>query len=128
MLRKIGFGLLSLAASLCANTYAQDSQTLKPQSVTIEYELLANEPQVFINYMFWTIDANCTITTEDESNELYVVALAKKGKVNDIPLANGQSLRVTVHNGEKMKLSADSGAKVEITNFGEHAIKAVCTS
>lgn len=127
MLRKICFGLMGITALFSANTYAVDSQPLS-QSVTVEYELPANQPQTFINYMFWAIDASCIIHTEDESDEFFVRALAKKGKINDKPMVAGESLFVTVHPGESLRLSADSGAKVEITNYGEHTVKATCTA
>lgn len=128
MLRKISYGLLCVAASLSTTTYAQVSSSTQVQSITVEYELLPNEPQVFTNYMFWAVEANCKIITEDSSNILYVVALAKKGKINDMPLLAGQSLQVTVHPEEYLKLNADSGAKVEITNYGDHTVKAICTA
>ena len=128
MLRKISYGLLCVAASLSTTTYAQVSSSTQAQSITVEYELLPNEPQLFTNYMFWAVEANCKIITEDSSNLLYVVALAKKGKINDMPLVAGQSLQVTVYPEEYLKLSADSGAKVEITNYGDHTVKAICTA
>ena len=34
--------------------------------------------------MFWAVEANCKITAEDESNEFFAEALAKKGKINNI--------------------------------------------
>lgn len=128
MLRKISFGLLCMAASLNSSSYADEANTIKAQSITVEYELLPNQPQTFVNYMFWAIEANCIITTEDASNDLYVVALAKKGKINNVPLSSGQSLQVTVHDKENLKISADSGAQVQITNLGQHTVKASCTA
>jgi len=127
MLRKIGYSLLCIAASLSSNTYSMDNY-LMPQGATVEYELPPNQPQLFINYMFWSVDAVCKITTPDDSNEFYIMALAKKGKINDIALSAGQSLSLTVHTEEDLKISAESGAKVEITNLGQHLVKATCTT
>ncbi|KTD09093.1 hypothetical protein Lgra_2328 [Legionella gratiana] len=127
MLRKLGFGLFCVVTSLTTNAYAMDSHPLQ-QGIAIEYELPSNVPQEFINYMFWPIEANCKITTEDESNDLFVEALAKKGKINDIPLTTGDSLHYSVQHNQTLKLSADSGAKVRITNFGLHTVKASCTT
>lgn len=127
MLRKIGTCLVCVAASLSTSAYALENHSLQ-QGITIEYQLPSNEPQVFINYMFWPVEANCKITTEDESDEFLVVGLAKKGKINDIQITAGQSLRIHVHHGENLKLNAESGAKVEITNFGDHTVKATCTA
>lgn len=103
------------------------NHTIQP-GVTIEYELPPNEPQVFINYMFWEIVANCKITTVDENDELLAEALAKKGKVNNIEVSKDNSLRLSVHPGDNLQLSAESGAKVKITNFGQHTVKATCTA
>lgn len=127
MLRKIGFTLICAVATFSSSTYAMVSHTLQP-GMTVEYELVPNEPQLFINYMFWAIEANCKIATVDESDNLFAEALAKKGKINDITLSEGQSMWVTVHPGENLKLSADSGAKVKITNTGLHTVKATCVA
>lgn len=127
MLRKIGLTLLCATASLSTGLYAATSHVLKA-GVTVEYDLPPNQPQEFINYMYWEVSANCKITTQDASNDLVAIAKAKKGKVNDIPLSKGDSLRLTVHNGDVIKLSAESGAKVEITNEGKHTIKATCST
>ncbi|EHL32846.1 hypothetical protein [Legionella drancourtii] len=128
MLRKISFGLLCIAASLSTSSYALENNIMLQQGVTIEYELPPNQPQIFSNYMFWTIEANCKMITEDENDDLHVVALARKGKVNDVPLSTGQSLQITIHPNENLKISADSGAKVQITNLGQHMVKASCST
>lgn len=127
MLRKIGFTLLCAAASLSTSAYSIPIHSLIP-GVTLEYELPSNQPQVFVNYMFWTIEANCKMETQDQSDELFVEALSKKGKVNDIVLAEGQSMKVTIQNGQNLKINADSGARVRITNLGTGLVKAICSS
>ncbi|AUH73664.1 Uncharacterised protein [Legionella sainthelensi] len=127
MLQKLGLGVLCIMTSLTTNTYAMESHPLH-QGATIEYELPSNDPQEFVNYMFWTIEAKCKIITEDENDDLLVEALAKQGKVNDAPLSKGEVLQITVHPDQILKLSADSGAKVKITNLGEHTVKAICST
>jgi hypothetical protein len=127
MLRTIGFTMLCAAAALITNAHAVENHNLQA-GITMEYELPANDPQLFTNYMFWTIEANCTLTTEDESNELYVEAVKKKGKVNESSLSQGETMSLIVHNNEVLRLSADSGAQVRITNLGEHIVKAKCSS
>lgn len=127
MLKKIGFILLCSAAALAPQANASMNHSLQA-GITIEYDLPPHDAQLFTNYMFWIVEANCKMTTEDESNELLVQAVSKKGKINDIPLSKGESIRLTIHNGDVLKLSADPGAKVEITNEGEHNVKAICTS
>lgn len=128
MLKKLGLSLLCVAATITTNTYAVTKNNMLQAGVTIEYELLPNEPQLFTNYLFWAVEAHCKITTEDDGDVLYGVGLAKKGKLNDIPWSKGDTIRVTVHNGETMKLNADSGAQVSITNEGQHTVKATCSN
>lgn len=128
MLKKIGFSLLLAAASVSTNVYSVTINHQLQAGMSIEYDLPPNDPQLFTNYMFWAVEANCKISTEDESNVLFAEATNKKGKINNITLNKGQSTRVTVHPGENLKLSADSGAQVRITNEGEHIVKAICSS
>lgn len=128
MLRKIGFSLLCAAATLSTNVYSAN-HTLQP-GLSLEYVLAPNKPETFINYMYWEIEANCIISSENKTvgNELFAEALAKQGKVNDVVLTMGNSMRVVVHNGETLKISAQSGAKVRITNLGQNTIKATCST
>ncbi len=129
MLRKISFGLLCMAASLNANSTDIIENNLMPiQGITFDYDLVPNQPQIFTNYMFWMVEANCKITSQDESDDLQISALAKKGKINNIPLSAGQSIQITVHSRENLKIAADSGAKVEIINLGQHTVKASCSA
>ena len=127
MLRKIGLTLLCAVATLSTPSYSMMTHSLQA-GVTLEYDLPSKDPQVFINYMFWTVEANCKITSEDNNIDLLIEALAKKGKINDIPISAGQSLRLTVHPGQNLKINADSGAKVQITNLNEHNVHATCNS
>lgn len=128
MLRKISCGLLCMAAGFSTSTYSMEINTIQPQGLTVEYDLPPNDPQIFINYMFWAIEVTCKIIANDESDALNIVALAKKGKINDISIYAGQTLQIIVHPDENLNLSADSGAKVEITNLGLNLVKASCTT
>jgi hypothetical protein len=127
MLKKLGLGLLCAAASISTNAYSMVTHTLQV-GATVEYELPANQPQLFINYMFWPIEVNCQITTEDESNEIFAEGLARKGKINDVTIFEGESMTLIVQNGEILKLYAESGAKVKMTNLGLHTVKANCAA
>ncbi|KTD82861.1 hypothetical protein [Legionella waltersii] len=127
MLRKIGFTLLFAAASISTSTYSLPTHNLVP-GVTLEYEFQPNQPQVFVNYLYWEVSAECKIYSEDSSNEMFTEALLKRGKVNGIPLSKGETLKVTVHNGDILKISAEAGAKVQITNIGAHTLKAICVA
>lgn len=127
MLKKLAFVLLCASTTLANHTYAMETHSLQ-SGVTIVYDLPPNEPQQFINYMFWTVEAECKLTSPDESNEFFAKALAKKGKINGITLSSGHNISLTVRSGDVMKLSAESGAKVEITNLGPSTVKATCTA
>lgn len=127
MLRKLGLTLLCAAATLSTPTYAMTTLPLQA-GMTIEYIYPANEPQILVNYMFWTVEGNCKIITEDNSNVLFAEVLAKKGKINGVELRAGETMSVPVRHGDTLKLSADSGAKVKITNFGPHDVKAICSA
>lgn len=118
---------IGLSTAVITSAYAMPTNTLQT-NMTVEYELNPNEPQAFVNYLFWPIEANCKIASEDESNELLAEAKLKKGKVNGVELTAGNSLRICVRPGEVVKLNAESGAKVIITNFGEHALRATCSA
>lgn len=128
MLKKIGFSLLLVAASVSTNVYSVTINHQLQLGMSIEFNLPPNDPQLFTNYMFWAVDANCRISTEDESDALFAEATNKKGKINNVALNKGDSALVIVHDGDNLKLSADSGAQVRITNQGEHMVKAVCNS
>ena len=128
MLKKFGFSLLCVAASISTSTYAVSKNNILQAGATIEYELPPNEAQTFSNYMFWEVEANCKIITEDASDVLFALATAKKGKLNDIPWSKGDTLRLTVHHGEILKITAAPGAQVKITNEGEHLVRAICSN
>lgn len=130
MLKRIGSTLLcalSLSATINVSAYSMATNTMQP-SMTIEYELEPNQPQAFVNYLFWAVEANCKISSQDESNELIAEAKLKRGKVNGVELSSGQTLSICVRPGEIVKLNAESGAKVIITNLGEHVLRATCIS
>ena len=128
MLKKIGYTLLCAATTIATNAFALTQNHMLQAGITIEYELPPNSPQLFTNYMFWAVEANCKITTEDESNVLFAEALAKKGKMNDIPWSKGDTLRLTIHNNENLKINADSGAQVRLTNEGQNMVRTSCSS
>ncbi|CAM2975893.1 hypothetical protein [Legionella worsleiensis] len=127
MLRKIGFSLLCAASIVSTNVYSVVTNIMQP-SMSIDYELMPNEPQLFVNYLYWDLQANCVITTNDESNELFVEALAKQGTINDVILVKGATMRIIVRQGDTLKINAQSGAKVKITNLGQNTIKASCST
>lgn len=127
MLQKIGFTLLFAMAALSTPSYSMMSHALR-QGITVEYELPPNDPQLFINYMFWSLEANCKITSEDGVVELFAEGIAKKGKINGVVISVGQTMLLGVHTGDSLKINADSGAKVQVTNLSNHKALATCIS
>lgn len=127
MLKKMGF--IALGALALLNGYATPNtiHAIQP-GITLEYDLPPQEGQIFVNYMFWSIEATCKMVTEDDSDEVLIEGIARQGKVNGVPLHQGESMQLNIHSGELLKLNADSGAKVKITNFGQHVLKATCSA
>ena len=61
MMRKIGFTLLA-AALLTPPAFATNEHVLR-QGMGVEYELPANDPQIFSNIFLWSLKATCTISS-----------------------------------------------------------------
>jgi len=125
MMRKIGFTLLA-AALLTPPAFATTEHILR-QGLGIEYELPANDPQIFSNIFLWQVKATCIIISENTENSITIKMLKKTGTVNSIPLT-AEPMVLKVQSGEKLIITADSRAKVELINHGDKAIKASCTS
>jgi hypothetical protein len=126
MLRKIGLTLLFTCTLFSAPTYSIVAPL--QAGLTIEYDFNPNEPLTFVNYLLWEVEANCKFAVDNNNNEFLIEALAKKGKINDITLAKGESTRVMVHPNDNLKINAESGSKFRVTNLGHHSIKATCIS
>jgi hypothetical protein len=124
MLKKIGFSLLCAGALFSTTTLAMTHE-LAP-SVSIEYELVANQPEVFTNYTIFNVTAVCTVKSQDESNIIHVRGLNRSGEINGKVINKGDEFDLIVKNGDTFTLSAKSAAKVEMTNKGEHTVKALC--
>lgn len=127
MLRKTGLILSCALLSLSLSSYATTIHRLH-EGITLEYDLPPNDPQVFVNYMFWRVESTCKIFMEADGAILRAEVLAKKGKINNLPLVAGESMEIDFHSGDILKFSADSGAKVQITNMSSHNVHATCGS
>lgn len=126
MLRKIGTTLLCVGSLMSSYAFASTHMLVKGMSMNLE--LPANEPQVFTNFLMWSISAKCLINDADESNNIQVSALSKKGMVNGFAIETGQRIVLTVHPGDELAITANAGAKVELTNQGIKQISARCTT
>jgi hypothetical protein len=128
MLQKIGCSLLCAGALFSAQALAMN-YSLTP-GMNLKYALPPKEPLKFTNFLLWTIKATCTISSEDQSDDLYA-KLNNKGKISEIngqPVSHGNTLLMTVHPEDKFVIIAESGAEVELKNLGAHTIFVNCSA
>ena len=127
MIRKLGFTLLCSIGLLSSNICSAKEHMLS-QAAVYEFSLPSNEPQVFTNSFFWTIESKCVISSDQEDNPFSFTVLRKTGALNGIPLVKGDTVDLVVHPGEQLYISAASGGRVELTNRGSKLITASCVS
>ncbi len=127
MIRKIGLALLYTSSFLSTNLFAA-TEHLFTQAPSYEFILPTNEPQIFTNSFFWSIQARCTIVSEIESTPLTFTVIRKTGSLNGIPLTKGDTVELIVHPGDDIFITAASGGRVELTNHGETTITATCSN
>lgn len=127
MIRKLGLALLCATNIFASNLYAA-TEHLFNQASTYEFLLPANEPQIFTNTFFWTIESKCVIISDQEENPFSFTVLRKTGSLNGVPLAQGNSVDIVVHPGELLYITAASGGRVELLNRGENLVKASCSA
>lgn len=125
MLPKIGLTMLCAIGLFSGNAFAITEHTFN-QVAAYEITLPPNEPQIFTNTFFWSLEAKCTIESENGNNPFAFTILRKSGSLNGIPLALGDAMDVTVHPGDIIYITAASGARVELINRGEKTFKANC--
>ncbi len=123
MLKIIKNCLVYSAALLSTTAWAT---TYNLSAIERNFELPANVAQTFFNPVIWKITAKCEILTEDSSNIIDVVGVQKSGSVNGFPVSEGTRFPITVHPFEMLTIVAEAGAKVQLTNYGPHTVKARC--
>ena len=126
MLRNIGKALFCIGGLMSSCAFATTHVLVKGMSMS--YELPVNEPQVFANFLLWSITAKCTINDADDNTDINVSGISKNGKINGNALGQGQSVLITVRPGDLLEVYAVAGARVELTNKGVRLIKARCTT
>ena len=127
MLRKIGLTVLSAASLFSTSTFSATEHVFG-MSAPYEFTLPPNVPQVFSNVFFWSVEANCNISSKSENNLFSFTVLRKSGSLNNIPLSEGDAMALVVHPGDILHITAVSGGRIELTNHGESAITASCVS
>ncbi|MCH9763529.1 MAG: hypothetical protein K0U24_04770 [Gammaproteobacteria bacterium] len=126
MKKQLTTALFCMGAFLSAPTQANNEHMLQ-LTPSVDYDLPANEPQAFTNVFRWTINAECTIIKSDAKSAILFKVLRKEGRINDITLSRGESLRFNIQPKETFNISAIPGAAVELTNEGETTITVHCT-
>ncbi len=117
---------IMLLAALSTQAWSAMIHPFPAAGTSLEYILLPKDSQILVNQFFWTINANCTISSEVEENILGVKILKKNGYVNDLILNAGDSIDLALLNNSVVRVSAPPGSKVELTNLGEEAVQASC--
>lgn len=124
MIRKFGLAVLCATGLFSGSVFSVTEHVF--QAVSYPFTLPPNEPQLFTNTFFWAIEAKCTIVSETASNPFSFTILRKSGSLNGIPLATGDKMDLNLSPGEQIHITAASGGRIELTNFGEKEIKAIC--
>ena len=126
-MRRIGFATLCALGLLSSNTYATTTYPLIPK-LSIDYVFPPNEPQLFHNYLFWTVTATCSVESQQEQNLMSVEVVAKKVTVNDRVLQQGDMAQEVIRNGGKLNFTVEPGAKVQFTNLEGVPVTAKCAT
>lgn len=126
MIKKIGFGLLSLGMLIDVQSYAMVHQL--NSAVSMELELVPNETQNYDNIFLWSISAECTVRTVDDSDLLNLKVAKGSGELNGQKLEKGQSINIVVHNGDKIMIKANKRSSVDIINRGLHTVSGTCST
>ncbi|MCX7114968.1 MAG: hypothetical protein NTW08_03525 [Gammaproteobacteria bacterium] len=120
--------MLALLLVLGVSSVYADPQEILP-GVKMDFNLTPNKREEFTNFAFQRVHAACVISTEDEEgNDIFVEVLRKSGKINDLPVSTGDNVVVRVRDKDVLRITAEPGGKVALTNMGQHAVKAACST
>lgn len=128
MLRKIGLTVLCATGLFSTNAFSAIEHSFSQSVTSYEFVLPSNEPQIFTNTFFWSVEAICTIISDASENPFSFTVLRKSGTLNGVQLSKGDAMELIVHSGEQLHISAASGGRIELINRGETTFKASCTN
>ena len=81
-------------------------------------KLSPNETKLLTNNTLWTVNATCTIQSNEQTNsKIKISVLKNKGAVNGKNLSIGQATWVTVKNNSSISVSADAGTQINLINL-----------
>jgi hypothetical protein len=92
-------------------------------------KLSPNETKLLSNNSLWTVNATCTIQSNNKSkNKIRISVLKNKGTINGKNLSSGQATSVTVKNNSSVSVSAEAGTQINLINLGNEGVEAVCNT
>lgn len=126
MIRKIGL-TLCLSTALYSTSALSTTEYILAPNMSFHYTLQPNIPLSLTNYVFWDINAICTLTiNDDKSGKLKAKAIYKNSSVAGSSVPKDGSLVIDVKDKQDLSITAEPGAQVELLNIGEYRIEADC--
>lgn len=111
---------------LCVITACFFSSQSQAQGMNLQ--LAPNTDKVISNNTLWTIHATCEMHSTASKKTIRVNGVKNISHVNGKSLTAGQSTSMTVYAEKTIEVSAEPGAQVTITNLGNDAVEAVCST
>lgn len=108
---------LSCTVSISTNSFA---------GITRTFHFPPNTPVTIQNPLYWDLDAHCEISADSTKNTLAGVMVRRAGKINNIPMEQGEDTTITVHPSDDLHLELAYKAVVQITNYGDSTVLARC--
>lgn len=114
--------ILSLSLFIIIGLFSSQSNAQK----TIK--LNPKETKQLTNSTLWTLNATCTVQSQDTNKGKIKISLIKnKGSINGKTLSSGQSTLVTVADKNTIHVSAESGTAINLSNLSSKELQAVCS-
>ncbi|WP_133130818.1 hypothetical protein [Legionella yabuuchiae] len=126
MIRKIGLTALLMTSLLSSNPALSAHETYLTPAMSFNYELKPNMPELITNISWWSISAECTVSTEEDSTKISILNNKKSVSINGQKLAPNQKIVMDFKDKDVFTILADSGAQAELINLGEKVVKARC--
>lgn len=125
-MRKIIFGFLGALSVFSCSTFATNTHLLT-SGASIDLEFPPHEPQLFQNFLFWTVTTNCVIESENLDNHIHIKIVKKSVTVNNKALKQGDTFSEVIRSSGQLSFIVESGAEVEFTNQDDLPFKATCS-
>lgn len=91
--------------------------------------LSPHQSQVISNNGLWTVNANCTVQSDNHGRgKIRISVLKNQGTVNGRFLSTGQATSFTVGDNSNISVSAEAGTQINVSNVGASGLEAVCSA